>query len=145
MALMSALKQIASIETGPVSKGLRTEIFKLVLGTLSLPINFPGTNYYRGLKVASSFWVLPFFTRIIRYKFIASGFLIGKEEGCKHVAWDYRAKKNLKMLLQWHSWSPPKDWSKLQSKTWWWTDHRSDDCLNLFWIWNCFNNFDDGC
>ncbi|CAL9767092.1 unnamed protein product [Musa acuminata subsp. burmannicoides] len=50
MALMSALKQIASIETGPVSKGLRTEIFKLVLGTLSLPINFPGTNYYRGLK-----------------------------------------------------------------------------------------------
>ncbi|RWW50746.1 hypothetical protein BHE74_00042957 [Ensete ventricosum] len=53
MALMSALKQIASIETGPVSKGLRTEIFKLVLGTLSLPINIPGTNYYRGLKVAS--------------------------------------------------------------------------------------------
>ncbi|URD89028.1 cytochrome P450 [Musa troglodytarum] len=50
MALMSALKQIASIETGPVSKGLRTEIFKLVLGTLSLPINIPGTNYYRGLQ-----------------------------------------------------------------------------------------------
>ncbi|XP_065036426.1 cytochrome P450 85A1-like isoform X2 [Musa acuminata AAA Group] len=50
MALMSALKQIASIETGPVSESLKTEIFKLVLGTLSLPINIPGTNYYRGFK-----------------------------------------------------------------------------------------------
>ncbi|WOK99685.1 Cytochrome P450 [Canna indica] len=50
MALMSALKQIASIETGPVSEALKGELFKLVLGTLSLPINFPGTNYHHGLK-----------------------------------------------------------------------------------------------
>ncbi|WOL10441.1 Cytochrome P450 [Canna indica] len=50
MALMSALKQIAGIEAGPASEALKTEIFKLVLGTLSLPINFPGTNYHQGLK-----------------------------------------------------------------------------------------------
>ncbi|KAJ8455461.1 hypothetical protein OPV22_021844 [Ensete ventricosum] len=50
MALMSALKQIASIETGPVSEALKAEIFRLVLGTLSLPINVPGTNYHQGFK-----------------------------------------------------------------------------------------------
>ncbi|CAL9188422.1 cytochrome P450 85A1-like [Musa acuminata AAA Group] len=50
MALMSALKQIASIETGPVSEALKAEIFRLVLGTLSLPINIPGTNYHQGFK-----------------------------------------------------------------------------------------------
>lgn len=49
---MSALKQIASIETGPVSEALKAEIFRLVLGTLSLPINIPGTNYHQGFKVA---------------------------------------------------------------------------------------------
>lgn len=52
MALMSALKQIASIEAGPVSDALKTELFKLVLGTISLPINVPGTNYHQGFKVA---------------------------------------------------------------------------------------------
>ncbi|XP_042449719.1 cytochrome P450 85A1-like [Zingiber officinale] len=50
MALLSALKQIASIETGPVTETLKSEIFKLVLGTLSLPINIPGTNYHQGFK-----------------------------------------------------------------------------------------------
>ncbi|WOL01079.1 Cytochrome P450 [Canna indica] len=50
VALMSALKQIAGIEAGPASEALKTKIFKLVLGTLSLPINFPGTNCHQGLK-----------------------------------------------------------------------------------------------
>ncbi|KAM0951357.1 putative cytochrome P450 [Dioscorea sansibarensis] len=50
MALLSALKQIASIETGSFAECLKAEIFKLVVGTLSLPINFPGTNYRRGLQ-----------------------------------------------------------------------------------------------
>ncbi|KAJ0980152.1 hypothetical protein J5N97_008407 [Dioscorea zingiberensis] len=50
MALLSALKQIASIETGSFAECLKTEIFNLVLGTLSLPINLPGTNYRRGLQ-----------------------------------------------------------------------------------------------
>ncbi|XP_008811805.1 cytochrome P450 85A1-like [Phoenix dactylifera] len=50
MALLSALKQIASIENGPLSEALKTEIFQLVLGTLSLPINLPGTNYRRAFQ-----------------------------------------------------------------------------------------------
>ncbi|XP_072955667.1 cytochrome P450 85A1 isoform X1 [Typha angustifolia] len=50
MALLSALKQIASIEAGPLSEALKMDLFKLVLGTLSLPINFPGTNYHKGFQ-----------------------------------------------------------------------------------------------
>lgn len=50
MALYSALKQIAGIESGPLSEALKAEVFQLVLGTLSLPINIPGTNYRRAFK-----------------------------------------------------------------------------------------------
>ncbi|PKU81109.1 cytochrome P450 85A1 [Dendrobium catenatum] len=50
MALYSALKQIAGIESGPVSEALKSELFQLVLGTLSLPINLPGTNYRRAFQ-----------------------------------------------------------------------------------------------
>nr|UHB15513.1 cytochrome P450 [Paris polyphylla] len=50
MALQSSLKQIAGIEASPISDALKSEIFKLVLGTLSLPINLPGTNYRRGFQ-----------------------------------------------------------------------------------------------
>jgi brassinosteroid-6-oxidase 1 len=51
MALLSSLKQIAGIEAGPLSDALKAELFKLVLGTLSLPFNFPGTNYHQGFEV----------------------------------------------------------------------------------------------
>ncbi|KAF3324067.1 cytochrome P450 85A1-like protein [Carex littledalei] len=50
MALLSSLKQIASIEGGPLAQSLKTELYQLALGTLSLPINFPGSNYRRGLQ-----------------------------------------------------------------------------------------------
>ncbi|PKI43201.1 hypothetical protein CRG98_036398 [Punica granatum] len=50
MALLSSLKQIAGIESGPMSEEFMPEFFKLVLGTLSLPIDLPGTNYRRGLQ-----------------------------------------------------------------------------------------------
>ncbi|XP_020594724.1 cytochrome P450 85A1-like, partial [Phalaenopsis equestris] len=50
MALYSALKQIAGIENGLVSEALKIEVFQLVLGTLSLPINLPGTNYRRAFQ-----------------------------------------------------------------------------------------------
>ncbi|KAG0496198.1 hypothetical protein HPP92_000889 [Vanilla planifolia] len=50
MALFSALKQIASIESGPESEALKAAVFQLVLGTLSLPINLPGTNYRRAFQ-----------------------------------------------------------------------------------------------
>lgn len=54
MALLSSLKQIAGIESGSISEAFMPEFFKLVLGTLSLPIDLPTTNYRRGLKARKS-------------------------------------------------------------------------------------------
>ncbi|VAH24387.1 unnamed protein product [Triticum turgidum subsp. durum] len=50
MALLSALRQIAGITAGPLSDALKTELCSLVLGTISLPINLPGTSYYQGFQ-----------------------------------------------------------------------------------------------
>ncbi|KAK0585335.1 hypothetical protein LWI29_026991 [Acer saccharum] len=50
MALLSSLKQIATLESSSISEEFMPEFFKLVLGTLSLPIDFPGTNYRQGLQ-----------------------------------------------------------------------------------------------
>ncbi|KAJ1406516.1 Cytochrome P450 [Sesbania bispinosa] len=50
MAFLSSLKQIAGMESSSISHPFMTEFFKLVLGTLSLPIDLPGTNYRRGLQ-----------------------------------------------------------------------------------------------
>ncbi|KAL5582092.1 hypothetical protein UlMin_014534 [Ulmus minor] len=50
MAFLSSLKQIAGIESGPMVEAFKIEFFKLVLGTLSLPIDLPGTNYRHGLQ-----------------------------------------------------------------------------------------------
>ncbi|KAI3765387.1 hypothetical protein L2E82_15420 [Cichorium intybus] len=51
MALLSSLKQIFGIESCSLSKDFMPEFFKLVLETLSLPINLPNTNYHHGLQV----------------------------------------------------------------------------------------------
>ncbi|XP_068656655.1 cytochrome P450 85A-like [Aristolochia californica] len=45
MALLSSMKQIASMDKGPLSEAFKLEFNKLVLGTLSLPLDLPGTNY----------------------------------------------------------------------------------------------------
>ncbi|MBA0822190.1 hypothetical protein Goarm_019004, partial [Gossypium armourianum] len=50
MAFFSSLKQIASAESSSVAQQFMPEFFKLVLGTLSLPIDLPGTNYRRGFQ-----------------------------------------------------------------------------------------------
>ncbi|KAE8690134.1 Cytochrome P450 85A1 [Hibiscus syriacus] len=50
MAFLSSLKQIASTESSSVAKEFMPEFFKLVLGTLSLPIDLPGTNYRAGFQ-----------------------------------------------------------------------------------------------
>ncbi|KAJ4707252.1 Cytochrome P450 [Melia azedarach] len=50
MALLSSLKQIASKESGIISQKFMPEFFKLVSGTLALPIDLPGTNYRQGLQ-----------------------------------------------------------------------------------------------
>ncbi|VFQ91991.1 unnamed protein product [Cuscuta campestris] len=50
MAFHSALKQIAGIESSSMAQEFSSEFSKLVLGTLSLPINLPGTNYRCGVQ-----------------------------------------------------------------------------------------------
>ncbi|XP_010257975.2 PREDICTED: cytochrome P450 85A1-like [Nelumbo nucifera] len=50
MALLSSLNQIAGTESSLIAEGFKPEFYKLVLGTLSLPINLPGTNYRRGFQ-----------------------------------------------------------------------------------------------
>uniref|UniRef100_A0A0D9VW70 Cytochrome P450 85A1 n=1 Tax=Leersia perrieri TaxID=77586 RepID=A0A0D9VW70_9ORYZ len=55
MALLSALRQIAGVSAGPLSDALMKELYTLVLGTISLPINLPGTNYYQGFKARKKF------------------------------------------------------------------------------------------
>ncbi|XP_058070512.1 cytochrome P450 85A-like [Magnolia sinica] len=49
MALLSSLKQIG-IKSSSISEAFTPEFYKLVLGTLSLPINLPGTNYRCAFK-----------------------------------------------------------------------------------------------
>lgn len=50
MAFLSSLKQLISIKAGPVSEAFMPEFYKLVLGTISLPIDLPGTNYRQGIQ-----------------------------------------------------------------------------------------------
>ncbi|XP_057522094.1 cytochrome P450 85A1-like [Amaranthus tricolor] len=50
MAFLSSLKQIAGIESTSIAQEFMSEFFKLVVGTLSLPIDLPGTNYNRGFQ-----------------------------------------------------------------------------------------------
>ncbi|XP_057769848.1 cytochrome P450 85A1-like [Salvia miltiorrhiza] len=50
MAFLSSFRQIASVEASSISDAFMPEFFKLVLGTLSLPINLPNTNYHRGFQ-----------------------------------------------------------------------------------------------
>ncbi|KAJ8775166.1 hypothetical protein K2173_020170 [Erythroxylum novogranatense] len=54
MAFLSSFKQIAGTSSIPVSQSFMPEFFKLVLGTLSLPIDLPGTNYHRGSQARKS-------------------------------------------------------------------------------------------
>ncbi|KAL4350730.1 hypothetical protein S245_034981 [Arachis hypogaea] len=50
MAFLSSLRQIAGKESSRISDSIMPEFFNLVLGTLSLPIHLPGTNYSRGFQ-----------------------------------------------------------------------------------------------
>ncbi|XP_039021620.1 cytochrome P450 85A-like [Hibiscus syriacus] len=50
MAFLSSLKQIATAESTSVAQEFMPEFFKLVLGTLSLPIDLPRSNYRGGLE-----------------------------------------------------------------------------------------------
>ncbi|KAG5535208.1 hypothetical protein RHGRI_023107 [Rhododendron griersonianum] len=63
MALLSSLNQIAGLESIAMSQEFMPEFFKLVLGTLSLPINLPGTNYHRGFQARKN--IVKMLTRLV--------------------------------------------------------------------------------
>ncbi|KAK9105181.1 hypothetical protein Scep_022025 [Stephania cephalantha] len=51
MAMLSSLNQIMGLESSSVAaNSFQAEFCKLVIGTLSLPINLPGTNYFHGFQ-----------------------------------------------------------------------------------------------
>ncbi|KAM7464443.1 hypothetical protein LguiA_032564 [Lonicera macranthoides] len=50
MALFIAFNHIVEDEPTSVYDAFKLEFDKLVLGSLSLPVNFPGTNYHRGFE-----------------------------------------------------------------------------------------------
>ncbi|GLT46352.1 hypothetical protein SLA2020_201130 [Shorea laevis] len=50
LLLLSSLRQIAGIESGPIAHKFQLEFTKLFVGLLSLPINLPGTKYWHGLQ-----------------------------------------------------------------------------------------------
>ncbi|CAK9142436.1 unnamed protein product [Ilex paraguariensis] len=50
MALFISFKLIVDTESSSVYDAFKAEFSKLLIGSLSLPINFPGTNYHRGFQ-----------------------------------------------------------------------------------------------
>ncbi|KAI3452915.1 hypothetical protein Pfo_009578 [Paulownia fortunei] len=50
MVFLIAFKQIAEAESNSIYDSFKCEFDKLLIGSLSLPINLPGTNYYQGFK-----------------------------------------------------------------------------------------------
>nr|ABK26932.1 unknown [Picea sitchensis] len=50
MALLLSLKQVMSMNSGPKAEAFMLEFYKLVEGTISMPINLPGTSYRRGFQ-----------------------------------------------------------------------------------------------
>ncbi|MED6180106.1 hypothetical protein PIB30_007265 [Stylosanthes scabra] len=50
MAFLSSLQQVVDKESMKIKDKIMPEYFKLFLGTISLPIPLPGTNYSRGLQ-----------------------------------------------------------------------------------------------
>ncbi|KAK4399860.1 cytochrome [Sesamum angolense] len=50
MAFAMAFKQIAEVESSSIYDSFKREFDKFLIGTLSLPVNIPGTNYHLGIK-----------------------------------------------------------------------------------------------
>lgn len=51
MAFLIGFTQILENELSSVYEKFKFEFDKLFIGSLSLPINLPGTSYYRGFEV----------------------------------------------------------------------------------------------
>jgi hypothetical protein len=94
MALLSALRQIAGITAGPLSAALKTELYTLVLGTISLPINLPGTSYYQGFQVQLP-PPQPAIVTQMNLLSLLTNIFSGKEEACIHARADDCRTANL--------------------------------------------------
>ncbi|XVF71292.1 hypothetical protein PTKIN_Ptkin12aG0025200 [Pterospermum kingtungense] len=89
MAFLSSLKQIASAESSSIAQVFMPEFFNLVLGTLSLPIDLPGTNYRRGLQARKN--IVRILEQLIEQRRGCEeshkdmlGYLIRKDDNNKH-------------------------------------------------------------
>lgn len=51
MALFTAFINVVEAESPYIYPTFKQEFDQLAMGTFALPINFPGTNYHRALKV----------------------------------------------------------------------------------------------
>lgn len=49
MTFLTSFKQIVESESDSIYEAFKPEFDKLLLGTFSLPVNIPRTNYYQGL------------------------------------------------------------------------------------------------
>ncbi|KAH9623769.1 hypothetical protein KSS87_010186 [Heliosperma pusillum] len=89
MAFLSSLKQIAGIESTSIAQEFMPEFFKLVLGTLSLPIDLPGTNYRRGIQARKN--IVNILSKLIQDRRASKatevdmlGYLLKEEENNKY-------------------------------------------------------------
>lgn len=67
MALLTSMK-LFGMESDSIAETFKPEFYKLVSGTLSLPINLPGTNYLNAFQVQWFAFGLPQFSSC-SYKF----------------------------------------------------------------------------
>ena len=51
MAFFLSFNQILEDESSVIYEAFKAEFDKFVVGTISLPINLPGINYYKGVQV----------------------------------------------------------------------------------------------
>lgn len=58
MAFLIGSTQVAEAELSAVYEEFKLEFDKLLIGSLSLPINLPGTSYYRGFEVVYTMFTL---------------------------------------------------------------------------------------
>ncbi|XP_027099305.1 cytochrome P450 85A [Coffea arabica] len=63
MAFFLSFNQILEDESSVIYEAFKAEFDKFVVGTISLPINLPGTNYYKGLQARKN--IIKLLTEVI--------------------------------------------------------------------------------
>ncbi|XP_027152526.1 cytochrome P450 85A-like [Coffea eugenioides] len=70
MAFFLSFNQIFEDESSVIYEAFKAEFDKFVVGTISLPINLPGTNYYKGLQARKN--IIKLLTEVIKSRRAAS-------------------------------------------------------------------------